>query len=123
MRKFYFILLLFPFFGFSQNACKKCSIFSANNNWSKLILCISDEIKKTENINDYMCRVQCFGAIFQKTDSITLEINSIKKYYSKKDILMLSIDDLDRIIQKDSLFANGIPFKQRQHIKKLLNEY
>ena len=123
MRKFYFILLLFPFFGFSQNACKKCSIFSANNNWSKLILCISDEIKKTENINDYMCRVQCFGAIFQKTDSITLEINSSKKYYSKKDILMLSIDDLDRIIQKDSLFANGIPFKQRQHIKKLLNEY
>ncbi|MDC3133319.1 hypothetical protein OA958_00605 [Bacteroidota bacterium] len=123
MRKFYFILLLFPFFGFSQNACKKCSIFSANNNWSKLILCISDEIKKTENINDYMCRVQCFGAIFQKTDSITLEINSSKKYYSKKDILMLSIDDLDRIIQKDSLFANGIPFKQRQHIEKLLNEY
>lgn len=123
MRKFYFILLLFPFFGFSQNACKKCSIFSANNNWSKLILCISDEIKKTENINDYMCRVQCFGAIFQKTDSITLEINSIKKYYSKKDILMLSIDDLDRIIQKDSLFANGIPFKQLQHIEKLLNEY
>ena len=86
-------------------------------------MCISDEIKKTENINDYMCRVQCFGAIFQKTDSITLEINSIKKYYSKKDILMLSIDDLDRIIQKDSLFANGIPFKQRQHIEKLLNEY
>ena len=123
MRKFYFILLLFPFFGFSQNACKKCSIFSANNNWSKLILCISDEIKKTENINDYMCRVQCFGAIFQKTDSITLEINISKKYYSKKDILMLSIDDLDRIIQKDSLFANGIPFKQRQHIEKLLNEY
>ena len=123
MRKFYFILLLFPFFGFSQNACKKCSIFSANNNWSKLILCISDEINKTENINDYMCRVQCFGAIFQKTDSITLEINSSKKYYSKKDILMLSIDDLDRIIQKDSLFANGIPFKQRQHIEKLLNEY
>ena len=123
MRKFYFILLLFPFFGFPQNACKKCSIFSANNNWSKLILCISDEIKKTENINDYMCRVQCFGAIFQKTDSITLEINSSKKYYSKKDILMLSIDDLDRIIQKDSLFANGIPFKQRQHIEKLLNEY
>ena len=36
---------------------------------------------------------------------------------------MLSIDDLDRIIQKDSLFANGIPFKQRQHIEKLLNEY
>ena len=123
MRKFYFILLLFPFFGFSQNACKKCSIFSENNNLSKLILCISDEIKKTENINDYMCRVQCFGAIFQKTDSITLEINSSKKYYSKKDILMLSIDDLDRIIQKDSLFANGIPFKQRQHIEKLLNEY
>ena len=123
MKKLYFIILLFPFFGHSQNACKKCSNFSANNNWSKLILCVSDEINKTENINDYMCRVQCFGAIFQKTDSITLEINSSKKYYSKKDILMLSIDDLDRIIQKDSLFANGIPFKQRQHIEKLLNEY
>jgi hypothetical protein len=123
MKKLYFILLLFPFFGFSQNACKKCSNFSTNNNWSKLILCISDEIKKTENINDYMCRVQCFGAIFQKTDSILFSLDSSKKYYSKKDVLILTVNDLNVIIQKDSLFANGIPFKQLQHIEKLLNEY
>lgn len=123
MKKFCFILLLIPFFGLSQNACKKCSEFSANNNWSKLLLCISTEIEKTENINDYMCRVQCYGAIIQNTDSINLYLENDKKYYSKKQILNLSITDLNVIIQKDSLFANGVPFKQRLNIEKLLKDY
>ncbi len=122
MNKLCIILLLFPFFGLSQNACKKCSEFSVENKWSDLILCISDEIKKTDNINDYMCRVQCYGAIVQKKDSISLFINNIKKYCSKKDILKFTLIDLRIIIEKDSLFANGIPSQQRLHIERLLNE-
>ena len=116
---FYFFL---PFFGLSQNACKKCSEFSVENKWSDLISCISDEIKKTDNINDYMCRVQCYGVIVQKTDSITLFINNIKKNCSKKDILSFTLKDLEIIIKRDSLFANGIPSKQQLHIEKLLND-
>ena len=54
--------------------------------------------------------------------SITLFINNIKKYCSKKDILNYTLTDLDIIIQKDSLFANGIPSKQLLHIEQLLNE-
>ena len=92
------------------------------NKWSDLILCISDEIKKTDNINDYMCRVQCYGAIVQKTDSITLFINNIKKNCSKNDILNFTLTDLEIIIKRDSLFANGIPSKQRIYIERLLNE-
>jgi hypothetical protein len=69
-----------------------------------------------------MCRAQCYGVIVQKTDSITLFINNIKKYCSKKDILNYTLKDLDIIIQKDSLFANGIPSKQRIYIERLLNE-
>ena len=122
MKKLCIILLFLPFFGLSQNACKKCSEFSVENKWSDLISCISDEIKKTDNINDYMCRVQCYGAIVQKTDSITLFINNIKKNYSKKDILSFTLKDLEIIIKRDSLFANGIPSKQQLHIEKLLND-
>ena len=122
MNKLCIILLLFPFFALSQNACKKCSEFSVENNWPDLISCVSDEIKKTDNINDYMCRVQCYGAIVQKTDSITLFINNIKKYCSKKDILSFTLSDLEIIIKRDPLFANGIPSKQHMHIEKLLNE-
>ena len=92
------------------------------NKWSDLISCISDEIKKTDNINDYMCRVQCYGAIVQKTDSITLFINNIKKNCSKKDILSFTLKDLEIIIKRDSLFANGIPSKQQLHIEKLLKD-
>jgi len=122
MKKLCIILLFLPFFGLSQNACKKCSEFSVENKWSDLISCISDEIKKTDNINDYMCRVQCYGAIVQKTDSITLFINNIKKNCSKKDILSFTLKDLEIIIKWDSLFANGIPSKQQLHIEKLLND-
>ena len=122
MKKLCIILLFLPFFGLSQNACKKCSEFSVANKWSDLISCISDEIKKTDNINDYMCRVQCYGAIVQKTDSITLFINNIKKNCSKKDILSFTLKDLEIIIKRDSLFANGIPSKQRLHIERLLND-
>ena len=122
MKELSIILLFLPFFGLSQNACKKCSEFSVENKWSDLISCISDEIKKTDNINDYMCRVQCYGAIVQKTDSIILFINNIKKYCSKKDILNFTLTDLEIIINRDSLFANGIPTKQHLHIEKLLNE-
>ena len=123
MKKLCIILLFLPFYGTSQNACKKCSEFSVENNWPDLISCISDEIKKTDNINDYMCRVQCYGTIVQKTDSITLFINNIKKYCSKKDILSFTLKDLEIIINRDSLFANGIPSKQQLHIKRLLNEF
>jgi len=70
-----------------------------------------------------MYRVQCYGAIVQKTDSITLFINNIKKYCSKKDILSFTLKDLEIIINRDSLFANGIPSKQQLHIKRLLNEF
>ena len=122
MKKLCIILLFLPFYGTSQNACKKCSEFSVENNWPDLISCISDEIKKTDNINDYMCRVQCYGAIVQKTDSITLFINNIKKYCSKKDILSFTLKDLEIIIKRDSLFANGIPSKQQLHIEKILND-
>ena len=122
MKKLCIILLFLPFYGTSQNACKKCSEFSVENNWPDLISCISDEIKKTDNINDYMCRVQCYGAIVQKTDSITLFINNIKKYCSKKEILSFTLKDLEIIIKRDSLFANGIPSKQQLHIEKLLND-
>ena len=115
-------MLLIPFFGLSQNGCKICSKFSVENKWSDLISCISNEIKKTDNINDYMCRVQCYGAIVQKTDSVTLFLNNIKKYCSKKDILSFTLIDLEIIIKRDSLFANGITSKQRLHIERLLNE-
>jgi hypothetical protein len=122
MKNLCLILLFLPLFGLSQNACKKCSEFSVENKWSDLISCISDEIIKTDNINDYMCRVQCYGAIVQKTDSITLFINNIKKNCSKKDILNFTLTDLEIIIKRDSLFANGIPSKQRIYIERLLNE-
>jgi hypothetical protein len=122
MKKLIIFMLLIPFFGLSQNGCKKCSKFSVENKWSDLISCISNEIKKTDNINDYMCRVQCYGAIVQKTDSVTLFLNNIKKYCSKKDILSFTLIDLEIIIKRDSLFANGIPSKQRLHIERLLNE-
>jgi hypothetical protein len=122
MKKFIVFVLLIPIVGLSQNACKKCSQFSATNNWSELLLCLSDEIKKSENINDYMCRVQCYGVIFQREDSLLLEIDNIKKFYSKRDILNLTMIDLDHIIKKDSLFANGLPSNQRMQIKNLLTE-
>jgi hypothetical protein len=122
MKKFIVFVLLIPIVGLSQNACKKCSQFSATNNWSELLLCLSDEIKKSENINDYMCRVQCYGVIFQREDSLLLEIDNIKKFYSKRDILNLTMIDLDYIIKKDSLFANGLPSNQRMQIKNLLTE-
>ena len=122
MKKFILFVLLIPILGLSQNACKKCSQFSATNNWSELLLCLSDEIKKSENINDYMCRVQCYGVIFQREDSLLLEIDNIKKFYSKRDILNLTMIDLDYIIKKDSLFANGLPSNQRMQIKNLLTE-
>ena len=123
MKKLCIILLFLPFFGLSQNACKKCSEFSVENKWSDLISCISDEIKKTDNINDYMCRVQCYGVIVQKTDSLTLFLNNIKKYCSKKDILRFTLKDLEIIIKRGSLFANGMPSKQRLHIEKLLDGF
>ena len=84
MKNLCLILVFLPFFGLSQDACKKCSEFSVENNWPDLISCVSKEIKKTDNINDYMCRVQCYGAIVQKTDSITLIINNVKKYCLKR---------------------------------------
>ena len=123
MKKLYLFLLIFPLIGFSQNACKKCSEFSVNNHWTELISCISAEIIETENINDYMCRVQCYGAIFQSSDSIFLHLNNSKTFYTKKDILNWTLTDLDVIIKKDSLFANGIPIKQRIHIEKLLKQF
>ncbi len=122
MKKLYLFLLIFPIIGISQNACKKCSEFSVNNNWTELISCISAEIIETENINDYMCRVQCYGAIFQSSDSIFLHLNNNKIFCTKKDILNLTLTDLDLIIKRDSLFANGIPSKQRIHIEKLLKQ-
>jgi hypothetical protein len=69
-----------------------------------------------------MCRVQCYGVIFQREDSLLLEIDNIKKFYSKRDILNLTMIDLDYIIKKDSLFANGLPSNQRMQIKNLLTE-
>ena len=114
---------MLPIIGYSQNACKKCSEFSVNNNWTELISCISAEITRTENINDYMCRVQCYGAIFQSSDSLFININNIKNFCSKKDILNLTLTDLELIIKRDSLFANGIPIKQRIHIDKLLKQF
>ena len=123
MKKLYLFLLIFPIIGISQNACKKCSEFSVNNNWTELISCISAEIIESENINDYMCRVQCYGAIFQSPDSIFLNLNKNKTFCTKKDILNLTLTDLDIIIKRDSLFANGIPSKQRIHIEKLLKQH
>jgi len=122
MKKLYLLLLMLPIIGYSQNACKKCSEFSVNNNWTELISCISDEIIKTENINDYMCRVQCYGAIFQSSDSIFLYLNNNKTFCTKEDILNFTLTDLNLIIKRDSLFANGIPSKQRIHIEKLLKQ-
>tara|TARA_B100000963_G_C22312810_1_gene530826 strand:+ start:159 stop:506 length:348 start_codon:yes stop_codon:yes gene_type:complete len=113
---------MLPIIGYSQNACKKCSEFSVNNNWNELISCISAEIIETDNINDYMCRVQCYGTIFQSSDSIFLHLNNSKTFCTKKDILNLTLTDLDLIIKRDSLFANEIPSKQRIHIKKLLKQ-
>ena len=84
IKKILFLLFLIPIAGFSQNACKKCSPFSATNNWSELLFCLSDEIKKSENINVYICRVHCYGAIFQNTDSLILETNNIKKNILKE---------------------------------------
>ena len=110
------------FFELSQKICKKCSKFSVENNWSDLISCISDEIIKTDNINDCILRVQCYGAIVQKTDSIILFINNIKKYYFKKDILNYTLTELEIFIMKDSLFANRTQSKQLRHIKRLLYE-
>ena len=64
--------LLTSLSAFGQSACKDCSDFSKNEDWTGLIECINQKISISNSIPDLMCRVQCYGIILEKTDSINL---------------------------------------------------
>jgi hypothetical protein len=121
MKKLLITLILTPGLLISQNACKTCSEFSKSNNWSDFLECVSEKIKIENNINDYMCRASSYGFAFGSSDSIK-SFNKKGKYIQKKEALDLAIKDYDIVIELDSTFANGMPFKLRSEIKKQLGK-
>ncbi|MEC7646456.1 MAG: hypothetical protein VX689_03110 [Bacteroidota bacterium] len=119
MKKILIILVLAPGILIAQNACKTCSEFSKTEEWSKFMQCVTKEIEKDNNINDYMCRAISYGFAFSNLNSI--ESNDGKKIL-KKEALNLALQDFNTIIKLDSTFANGIPFKLRSEVKKQLGK-
>lgn len=110
------IALLASFSAFSQHACKDCSDFSVNEDWTGLIECLNHKISISNSIPDLMCRVQCYAIISEKTDSINLSGNFI----NRTELLELSLKDLNFIIDSNPNFANGLPLQQSIFIKKQL---
>ena len=103
---------------FGQSACKDCSDFSKNEDWTGLIECINQKISISNSIPDLMCRVQCYGIILEKKDSINLNGHLI----NRTEVLELSLKDLKFIIDSNPNFANGLPLQQSIFIKKELGE-
>ena len=110
--------LFASFSAFGQNACKDCSSFSVNEDWIGLIECLNQKISISNSIPDLMCRVQCYGIILDKTDSINLSGHFI----NRTELLKLSLKDLNFIIDSNPNFANGLPLQQSIFIKKQLGE-
>lgn len=112
------IALLASFSVFGQNACKACSDFSKNEDWTGLIECINQKISISNSIPNLMCRVQCYGIILETTDSINLNGHLI----NRTEVLELTLKDLKFIIDSNPNFANGLPLQQSIFIKKELGE-
>tara|TARA_B100000427_G_C15076117_1_gene406317 strand:+ start:52 stop:492 length:441 start_codon:yes stop_codon:yes gene_type:complete len=119
MKKILLILILTPTILIAQNACKTCSEFSKSKEWSKFIECVTKKIDQDGNINDYMCRATSYGFAFANLDSIK-SFYKEDEYIVKKEALNLALIDFNKIIELDSTFANGIPFKLRSEIMKQL---
>tara|TARA_Y100000766_G_scaffold247096_1_gene228007 strand:+ start:324 stop:725 length:402 start_codon:yes stop_codon:yes gene_type:complete len=105
----------------AQNACKTCSEFSKSKEWSKFFQCVTKKIEKDSNITDYMCRATSYGFAFGNLDSIK-SFYEEDEYIIKEEALYLALIDLNKIIELDSIFANGIPFKIRAEMKKQLGK-
>ena len=112
-------LVLLPTMSIAQYACKKCSVFSKSKQWFQFIDCVTNEIEQYGNINDYMCRATSYGFAFANRDTI---ISFYKKdeYIIKEEGLKRALIDFNKIIEIDSTFANGIPFKFRAEMNKQL---
>ena len=121
MKKILLILILLPSILISQNACKTCSEFSTSKEWSKFIECVTKKIEQDDNINDYMCRATSYGFAFANLDSIK-SFYKEDEYIIKEEALNLALIDFNRIIELDSTFANGIPYKLRAEMKKQLGK-
>ena len=119
MKKLLLILILTPTMLIAQNACKICSEFSKLKEWSKFIECVTKKIDQDGNINDYMCRATSYGFAFTNLDSIK-SFYKEDEYIIKEEALNLALIDFNKIVELDSTFANGIPFKLRAAMKKQL---
>ena len=121
MKKLLLILILTPSMLIAQNACKACSEFSKSKEWSKFIECVTKKIDQDGNLNDYMCRATSYGFIFANLDSIK-SFYKKNEYIIKEEAVNLALIDFNKIIELDSTFANGIPFKLRAEMKKQLGK-
>ena len=77
------------------------------------------KIDQDGNINDYMCRATSYGFAFANLDSVK-SFYKEDEYLIKEEALNLALIDFNTIIELDSTFANGIPFKLRAEMKKQL---
>ena len=121
MKKLLLILILTPSMLIAQNACKTCSEFSKSKEWSKFIECVTNKIEQDGNINDYMCRATSYGFAFANLDSIK-SFYKEDEYIIKEEALNLALVDFNKVIELDSNFARGIPFKLRAEMKKQLGK-
>ena len=119
LKKILLILILTPTILIAQNACKTCSEFSKSKEWSKFINCVTKKIEQYANINDYMCRATSYGFAFASLDSIK-SFYKKDEYIIKEEALNLALIDFNKIIELDSTFANGMPFKLRAEMKRQL---
>ena len=119
MKTLLLILILTPSMLMAQSACKTCSEFSKSKEWSKFMQCVTKKIEQDGNINDYMCRATSYGFAFTNLDSIK-SFYKEDEYIIKEEALDLALIDFNTIIELDSTFANGIPFKLRAEMKKQL---
>ena len=119
MKKLLLILILTPAMLIAQNACKTCSELSKSKEWSKFIECVTKKIEQNGNINDYLCRATSYGFAFANLDSIK-SFYKEDEYIMKEEALNLALIDFNKIVELDSTFANGIPFKLRAEMKKQL---
>ena len=83
--------------------------------------CVTKEIEKTSNISDYMCRATSYGFVFASLDSID-SFYKEDEYIIKEEALNLALVDFNKVIELDSNFARGIPFKLRAEMKKQLGK-
>ena len=113
------VLVLTPIISIAQNACKACSELSKTKQWFRFIECVTHRIEQDGNINDYMCRATSYGFAFANRDTIK-SISKEDEYIIKEEALKRALIDFNKIIELDSTFANGIPFKLRAEMKKQL---